>query len=125
MPSSDAGQSLLELCVGRGGLRKGMRVCSFIIEWAICSGALGREPTVVEFIAWWKAKDRTVWLRLAEFRGIFETEQTPQVFVPALGTDLGDVGRHADSTTAALAAMRVRLTFIPDGIATQGPLSAS
>ncbi len=120
----DADQSLLELCVARAGLRKGMRVCSFIIEWAICAGALGREPTVVEFIAWWKCPTRTGWHRLAEFRATFATTDTPQVFVPALGPELAELGRSADSTAAALSAVRARLTFIPAGISTQRPLSA-
>lgn len=122
--SPETGVSLLELCVDRGGLRKGVRVCSFIIEWGICAGAMGREPTVVEFRDWWNAKNRTVWHRLAEFRGIFDTDETPQVFVPALSTELADLGRSADSTNAAIAGMRARLTFIPHGIATQGPLAS-
>jgi len=126
---SDRLPTLLELCVDRGGLLKGMRICSFIIEWSMCAGALGREPLVVEFRDWWKANDRSTWRRLAEFREMFDTDATPQIFTAAIAPDtfgeLADLGGRADTAAATVAAMRARLTYVPAGISTQGPLGAT
>jgi len=80
--------TLLEACVEAtgGDLRsvpKATRVCEFILEWAMATEALGREPSVREFGKWWKQSEkeqRTAWLRLKEFRQLFPDEDTPRGF---------------------------------------------
>ena len=81
-------RTLLEVCVGAAGgdlrsIRKGGRVCEFILEWTIATRALGHDPSVSEFGRWWKQSEkqqRTAWRRLEEFRQLFPEEDTPRRF---------------------------------------------
>lgn len=75
--------SVLEVCIRKGGVRKGTRVATFIVQWAICAQALGREPTQGEYTEYWKEPERSSWRQRAEFREIFPALETPQVFADA------------------------------------------
>lgn len=70
--------TLLDYLIAAGGIRKGMRVATFVAQWTIAQSALEREPSVDEAAAWWKEERRTWYRRLAEFR-----ELLPQLDSPA------------------------------------------
>lgn len=82
------GPSVLEVCLREGGVLKGTRVATYIAQWALCAHELGHEPGMEEFIAWWREPRRTVYRQQREFREVFPSLQTPQVFVDLVG-DLG------------------------------------
>lgn len=63
--------------MAKGGIRKGLRVCTFIGQWTIAQHQLGHEPTTEEAAAWWKEAERTWYDRLREFREIFDLADTP------------------------------------------------
>jgi hypothetical protein len=73
-----ANTSLIELCVARGGWRKGTKVCSFIMAWAWASRSLGRPITVEEYAEWWREDWRTAYRHQALFRELFGEERDPQ-----------------------------------------------
>jgi hypothetical protein len=82
-----ARQSLFEVLIARAGVMKGGRVGAFIVMWAVVAHDLGREPQMLEVIAWWNEKPRTMHRYLAEFREVLPElgpHATPQEFVPAL-----------------------------------------
>jgi hypothetical protein len=102
-------RTLLEVCIARGGIVKGARVCSFVIRWAMCADALGREPEVVEYIEWWNERDRTAWRHLAEFREVFATDQTPQFLAAVIAPAVAGIGKKLDELTAAKTAGTIEL----------------
>lgn len=91
--------SLLALCVALGGYRKGTRVATLIMQWAIVSHQLGREPAVHEYVDWWKdaQSERSIRRHLAEFRELFPELATPQPFVGVVP----EVAKLSEALTAA------------------------
>lgn len=76
--------TLLDYLIAAGGIRKGMRVATFVAQWTIAQRELGREPTLEEAAAWWKEEARTWYRRLGEFR-----ELLPQLDSPvSIATDV-------------------------------------
>ena len=84
--------------MAKGGIRKGLRVCTFIAQWTIAQQQLGHEPTTEEAAAWWREPERTWYDRLREFREVFELADTPAPIAAAAiaqseqRLDRGDVG---------------------------------
>lgn len=74
---------MIEVAVAKGGIRKGLRVCTFIAQWTIAQQQLGHEPTLEEACAWWKEPERTWFRRLAEFREVFDLAETPALIAAA------------------------------------------
>jgi hypothetical protein len=95
-------KTVLEIAVAKGGIRKGLRVCTFIAQWTIAQQQLqqdlGRVPTLEEAAAWWKEPQRTWFHRQAEFREVFDLCDTPEVMATAAidrferRLERGDVG---------------------------------
>lgn len=95
----------MEVAVAKGGVRKGLRVATFVAQWTIAQAQLGHEPTVEEAADWWR-ESRTSWFRRqAEFREIFGLP-TPAPFAAQgiahvaerldrrdLGRAIGELGR--------------------------------
>lgn len=69
--------TVIEVAVRKGGIRKGLRVTTFIAQWTIAQQQLGHEPTTEEAAAWWKEPERTWYDRLREFREIFDLADNP------------------------------------------------
>lgn len=94
-------KTVLEIALAKGGIRKGMRVTTFVAQYTIAMQALTTEPTIEEAAAWWKENERTWYRRLAEFREIFELE-SPAIIaeyvlsqhdVDGVEAALGELGR--------------------------------
>ncbi len=67
-------RNVLDYAVAKGGIRKGMRVGTFIAQWTIAQDALGFEPTAEQAAQWWKESVATWYRRLEDFRSIFGPE---------------------------------------------------
>lgn len=112
-------RSLLEQCVAGGGAMKGMRVATFIVQWAIAQSVLGPGMTLEQAARWWRENERTWYRRLKDFRSVYELRD-PGPLVPAIMdaapglADLAeDVDRLAPSIAQGVTALgRVR----PDGL---------
>lgn len=70
-------QTVMEIAIAVGGIRKGLRVCTFVAQWTIAQQQLGHVPTVDEAATWWKEPRATWFLRLSEFREIFDLLDNP------------------------------------------------
>lgn len=69
----------MELCVARAGgtwraIPKGLRVCQFIIEWALLSAIEDRPITLPEYRRFFGEPERTAYRHLGEFRELFGEE---------------------------------------------------
>jgi len=63
---------VLDLCVKRGGWRKGPLVAEFCAEWLLAERELGPDMLPEAFGEWWKDRDvRTAYRRIAAFRELF------------------------------------------------------
>jgi hypothetical protein len=71
------GTPLLELAAKRVGLRKAMKVLSFMVAWDHARDRLGHEPTIEEYSDWWKESPATAYRHQALFRQAFPGETTP------------------------------------------------
>lgn len=89
----------MEVCIARGGVRKGLRVATFICQWTMAQQSLGRVPMVREYSRWWREPERTTYKYLSEFREIFPELETPAPIATAAIEGAGerwtikDVGR--------------------------------
>lgn len=84
-------RNVFEVCVTRAGLRRGLVVSTFIVQWATVEGILGRElgsgavtAAVAEYREHWLEPERTVWQRLEWFREVFPDLRTPSPIAAAL-----------------------------------------
>lgn len=73
-------RTIMEVCLARGGMLKGSRVCAFIGQWAIASEALGKPITLEEYADWWRESRSTSYRHQARFREVFPGMDTPQPF---------------------------------------------
>jgi hypothetical protein len=71
------GTPLLEVAAKRVGLRKAMKVLSFMVAWDHARDRLGHEPTIEEYAKWWKESAATAYRHQALFREAFPGESTP------------------------------------------------
>jgi hypothetical protein len=67
--------TLLEVCTKKVGARQGVRVVGFVMRWQAARAEVGRDLTVVEFIAESGLPARTAWRQLREFRQVFDRRQ--------------------------------------------------
>lgn len=97
-----APRNLLDYLIARAGIRRGMRIATFIAQWTMAQQALGHEPSVDEAAAWWKESRATWYRRLDEFRGIFGATSTPGRFAAAA---IAEADERIDAVGEALAAL--------------------
>ena len=83
----------MEVAVAKGGIRKGLRVCTFIAQWTIAQQQLGHEPTLEEAADWWKEAHSTWYLRQAEFREVFDLAENP---APIAKAAIAKAGQRLD-----------------------------
>jgi hypothetical protein len=69
---------IIDVCIARGGIRKGARVQVFITQWTLASQSMGKPITLDEYSEWWKESRSTAFRHQAEFREIFPALETPQ-----------------------------------------------
>ncbi len=74
-------QTVLEQCLRRAGLRKGMRVAGFVAQWARSQRELGVGRSVDDHADWWKENRATWFRRQAEFRQAFPEHATPDALL--------------------------------------------
>lgn len=80
-------RTLLDYLVAKGGIRKGMRVATFVAQWTIAQRQLEHEPSLEEAAAWWKENERSWYRRLAEFRELLPGHETPAPIAAAIIAD--------------------------------------
>jgi hypothetical protein len=71
------GEPLLRIAASHVGLRRGLRALGFMVAWDMCREALGHEPDVQEYAAWWKEATSTAYRDMALFKEAFPGEDTP------------------------------------------------
>lgn len=99
----------MELCLARGGVMKGSRVCAFIAQWAIASQAVGHAITLQEYAEWWRESRATAYREQQRFRELFPGLDTPQVIADAaiarrdewLNEGIGGLGKLPASVVPA------------------------
>ena len=64
-------KDLLQVCIQRGGYRKGAQVAEFILEWEIAVRKHVGPINISEFARWWKDSERTAYRRLEDYRALF------------------------------------------------------
>src|SRR6266511_1489401 len=70
--------SLAELLARRVGLRKTIKVLSFIVAWGIVYESLGRAPdSVEEYADWWRESRAKAFREQQLFREALPGEETP------------------------------------------------
>lgn len=92
--------SVLEVCLARGGMMKGTRVATYIVQWSMCGHDLGREPGMEEFVQWWGEPRSTVYRQQQEFREVFPEWSTPEPFAREVGRRLDASGRSPGDRAA-------------------------
>jgi hypothetical protein len=82
-------RTLMELCVARAtgdptslreavaAMPKGLRVATYIVEWAVALHA-GCEPEVRAVAAWWREPEATAYRRNRDFRELFPGDANPE-----------------------------------------------
>jgi hypothetical protein len=101
--------TLLELCVRNAGgrvrdIRRGARVCEFLLEWAAVTVELGEPITSEQFADAWGVDVRTVERRRREFRELFPGH-TPQDVVAELLRELERRGGELEPSLRVPAAL--------------------
>ena len=69
-------RNVLDYCIAKVGIRKGMRVATFIAQWTIAQQALGHAPTAEEAAGWWKESPATWYRRLGDFHDVLVRRAT-------------------------------------------------
>lgn len=75
--TDETGTPLLQLAAQRVGLRKAMKVLSFMVAWDHARDQLGYEPTIDQYAEWWKESAATAYRHQQVFREAFPGETTP------------------------------------------------
>lgn len=104
--------TLLAVCVARSGgkLRAswhGLKVCEYVIEWAIVAHELERMPTTEEYREWWAISERSAWRHRAAIRELFPGDEFPRLVE----------GVAAQMTARLAAGSRRRLYDLPVRVA--------
>ena len=71
----------LEVAVGTGGFRKGIKALVWAQVWGIARAGLGHDPSVDEVADWWRASRRTTFREQAAFRECFPMLDSPAPIV--------------------------------------------
>jgi hypothetical protein len=105
-------RDLIQLCVERGGYRKGAPVAEFVMEWEIAVRKHAGSITIEEFGRWWKDSTRTAYRRLDAFRELFP-ELGPIATPEALMRPLLDrLALEADPAYELLDAIPLELALV-------------
>lgn len=107
-------RNVFEVCVQRAGLRRGLVVSTFIVQWATVESIVGRElgdgavtAAVAEYREHWLEPERTVWQRLEWFRETFPDLATPSPITAALRGSGRDRWTVSDLRRVPLTALAV------------------
>jgi hypothetical protein len=65
------------LIVEKVGMRNGVRCLSFIVSWGIVFEALGHEPNMEEYTAYWKQSRATSYRERDAFQLVWPYEKNP------------------------------------------------
>jgi hypothetical protein len=105
-------RSLLEHAVARGGVVKGARAASVIVQWAIAERDLGHRlgegeglsAAVREYAEYWRMSERTAWREVSRLRGVFGEAADPLALSAALRQAMDE--REIADAHAASASLR-------------------
>jgi len=85
---------LLGVAIGRAGMWKGTRACSFLVTWAIAQRKLGHElgandtgslsAAIREHAKYWRQSERTSWRDLTAWQASFPMEPSPATMASQL-----------------------------------------
>ena len=96
--------SMIELAYAKtGSMLKAARVVAFVHAWSVVRRELGREPTIAEYVEYWKESTATAYRHLAEFREVFTKCETPGQVLDHIEDQAQDVAGRADFARLALA----------------------
>ncbi len=86
-PGTPGASPLLSVAIGRAGIAKGVRACTFLATWAIAERKLGHKlgaadggtvtAGVREHAKYWALSERTSWRDVAAWQKAFPTESSP------------------------------------------------
>jgi hypothetical protein len=60
-------ESVVVAMVRRGGLRRAIKACGFVVAWGIVANELGRTPKLYEYTAYWKQSQSTTTREVRSF----------------------------------------------------------
>jgi len=72
------GTQLVVFLVGKVGMKKAIKVATFLVQWGIVARRKGREPTVAEYQVYWSESQATYYRDLARFRKVWPDDKSPQ-----------------------------------------------
>ena len=70
---------LIAFLVHKVGLRDSLKVATLLWQWGVVANELGREPSRIEYLAFWKEDQSTYYRNLNHLKRVWPTEVTPQV----------------------------------------------
>jgi hypothetical protein len=80
--------TLLDVARHRVGLRKALKVLTYMLAWQIVRDELGHEPTVDEYSRWWKEGRATAFRAQGLFREAFPGEDTPSRILDLVAAEM-------------------------------------
>jgi len=97
---NEKGEALLVVAGRRVGLRKAMKVLTYMTAWEHVREDLGRAPTAEEYAKWWRESNATAYREQALFRQAFPDESTPARLLD-LATEQANVRRGVATALGA------------------------
>ncbi len=96
------GTQLIAFLVGKVGMKDAIRVGSFLLAWGAAAKSLGHEPTMNEYLVYWKESHATYYRDLKRFRNVWPGEKNPQAKWEWIAENIPAAAR-ADGDQAVLA----------------------
>ena len=60
------------------GVRNGVKVAAFLVQWGTVARRKGREPSIAEYMVHWKCSEATYYRELRLFKKVWPDEKSPQ-----------------------------------------------
>lgn len=64
--------------VAKVGMKDAIKVASFLVSWGTVARRKGREPSITDYMVYWKCSEATYYRELRTFRKVWPDDKSPQ-----------------------------------------------
>ena len=64
--------------VAKVGIRNAVKIVTLLVQWGVVARRKGREPTIAEYMVYWKESQATYYRDFAVFRKVWPDDKSPQ-----------------------------------------------
>lgn len=63
--------------VSKVGMKNAINVATFLVQWGTVARRMHREPTITDYMVYWKCSEATYYRQLRQFRKVWPDDKSP------------------------------------------------